>query len=161
QSAPKRCQSARNFQFRQFFESRLRHETRLRRCRQHRGKRGGPPVAADEPAKRPFFRGFQAGVFALSQLSLPDVGSCRCSWRSGKQSVRFGTSMQSVPLCNLLCKRSVPLCLLPEKQTGTVRLLQSFIAYLFYKCFIFYMAFFNPEAPLVIYRGKLPHWRQE
>ena len=23
------------------------------------------------------------------------------------------------------------------------------------------MAFFNPEAPLVIRRGKLPHWRQE
>jgi hypothetical protein len=23
------------------------------------------------------------------------------------------------------------------------------------------MAFFNPEAPLTIHRGKLPHWRQE
>jgi REP element-mobilizing transposase RayT len=23
------------------------------------------------------------------------------------------------------------------------------------------MAFFNPEAPLIIHRGKLPHWRQE
>src|SRR5215471_19010961 len=23
------------------------------------------------------------------------------------------------------------------------------------------MSFFNPEAPLVIHRGKLPHWRQE
>jgi REP element-mobilizing transposase RayT len=23
------------------------------------------------------------------------------------------------------------------------------------------MAFFNPEAPLAIHRGKLPHWRQE
>jgi hypothetical protein len=24
-----------------------------------------------------------------------------------------------------------------------------------------YMAFFDPEASLVIHRGKLPHWRQE
>ena len=25
----------------------------------------------------------------------------------------------------------------------------------------YYMAFFNPDASLVIRRGKLPHWRQE
>jgi REP element-mobilizing transposase RayT len=33
--------------------------------------------------------------------------------------------------------------------------------HIFYKFLVFGMAFFNPEASLIIRRGKLPHWRQE